>query len=197
MTLSTNIETISTALSNIETAIIAKGVTPSGNITTYATAIGSIQTDPTLASLTVTPSTTAQTITPPSGTDGYNTVIASAVTASIDNNITAGNIKKDVSILGVTGTYEGSGGGGISKLSCYRNDSNTGKYIYIVESTFANSGGYYSFRGYSGSNQNARISVTENYFSNFSYDATQKIIYDFSSAFIDSYSAYPSGDISF
>ena len=34
------------------------------------------------------------------------------VTASVDSNITAGNIKKDVTILGVTGTYEGSGGGG-------------------------------------------------------------------------------------
>lgn len=32
------------------------------------------------------------------------------VTASIDSNIVAGNIKKDVTILGVTGTYEGSGG---------------------------------------------------------------------------------------
>ena len=30
-----------------------------------------------------------------------------AVTSSIDSNITAGNIKKDVVILGVTGTYEG------------------------------------------------------------------------------------------
>ena len=32
------------------------------------------------------------------------------VTSSIDSNITPGNIKKDVTILGVTGTYEGSGG---------------------------------------------------------------------------------------
>jgi len=64
-------------------------------------------TEPTLASLTVTPSTTAQTITPPSGTDGYNTVSVNAVTASIDSDIVAENIKKDVEILGVTGTYEG------------------------------------------------------------------------------------------
>ena len=64
-------------------------------------------TEPVLASLTVTPSTTEQTLTPPSGTDGYNTVVASAVTAAIDADIVAGNIKKDVEILGVTGTYEG------------------------------------------------------------------------------------------
>ena len=36
------------------------------------------------------------------------------VTAAIDSNIVAGNIKKDVEILGVTGTYEGSGGSGSS-----------------------------------------------------------------------------------
>lgn len=34
------------------------------------------------------------------------------VTSNVDANIVAGNIKKDVTILGVTGTYEGSGGGG-------------------------------------------------------------------------------------
>ena len=28
----------------------------------------------------------------------------------VDSNLTAGNIKKDVSILGVVGTYEGTGG---------------------------------------------------------------------------------------
>ena len=41
------------------------------------------------------------------------------VTASIDSNIVAGNIKKDVTILGVTGTYEGSGGGGSSDTTFY------------------------------------------------------------------------------
>ena len=42
MTLSSDISTTSTALSDIKQAIIAKGVTPSGNITTYATAISNI-----------------------------------------------------------------------------------------------------------------------------------------------------------
>lgn len=58
-----------------------------------------------VTSLNVTPSTSAQTITAPSGTDGYSPVNVDAVTAAIDSNITAGNIKKDVQILGVTGTY--------------------------------------------------------------------------------------------
>jgi hypothetical protein len=64
-----------------------------------------------IQSLNVTPSTSSQTITAPSGTDGYSPVNVAAVTASIDSNISAENIKKDVQILGVTGSYEGSGGG--------------------------------------------------------------------------------------
>lgn len=44
MTLASDISTTSTSLSDIKNAIIAKGVTPSGNITTYAAAIGNIQT---------------------------------------------------------------------------------------------------------------------------------------------------------
>ena len=40
---------------------------------------------------------------------GLRTVTINAVTSSIDSNIVAGNIKKDVTILGVTGTYEGGG----------------------------------------------------------------------------------------
>ena len=62
---------------------------------------------PVIDELNVTPSTSAQTIRAPEGTDGYSPVNVAAVTSSIDANITAGNIKKDVSILGVTGSYEG------------------------------------------------------------------------------------------
>lgn len=62
--------------------------------------------DPTLTSVTVNPSTQEQTITPDQNVDGFNEVIVTPVTASIDANIVAGNIKKDVTILGVTGTFE-------------------------------------------------------------------------------------------
>ena len=62
---------------------------------------------PVIEELNVTPSTSAQTITAPEGTDGYSPVNVSAVTSSIDANISAGNIKKDVTVLGVTGSYEG------------------------------------------------------------------------------------------
>lgn len=59
---------------------------------------------------TATPSTSQQTINATSG-KFMTSVTVSAVTAAIDADIVAGNIKKDVNILGVTGTYEGSGGG--------------------------------------------------------------------------------------
>lgn len=58
-------------------------------------------------SKSATPTTSAQEITPDAGYTGLDKVTVAAVTSSIDANIVAGNIKKDVTILGVTGTYEG------------------------------------------------------------------------------------------
>lgn len=55
---------------------------------------------------TVSPSTSSQTVEADSGYSGLGTVTVNAVTSSIDNNISAGNIKKDVTILGVTGNYD-------------------------------------------------------------------------------------------
>ena len=60
-------------------------------------------------SLTVVPKTTEQILTP-SGNNVYNQVNVSAVTNNIDSNIKAENIKKNVTILGVTGTLETSSG---------------------------------------------------------------------------------------
>jgi hypothetical protein len=59
---------------------------------------------PVISPLSITPSTTSQTITAPSGTGGYSPISVSAVTSAIDSNIQAGNIKSGVSILGVNGT---------------------------------------------------------------------------------------------
>lgn len=108
MSIATEITKLNTNLTASYTACSNKGATlpASQNFDNLASCVSSIPTatEPTLASLTVTPSTTAQTITPPSGTDGYNTVTVSAVTASIDSDIQAGNIKSGVNILGVSGT---------------------------------------------------------------------------------------------
>jgi len=55
----------------------------------------------------VTPKKTSQNVTADSGKYLQKVVVA-AVTASIDSNITAENIKSGVTILGVTGSYTGA-----------------------------------------------------------------------------------------
>lgn len=59
----------------------------------------------TLDTKTVNPSTGSQTVT--SDEDGLSSVTVNPVTAAIDPDIVASNIKKDVDILGVVGTFEG------------------------------------------------------------------------------------------
>lgn len=73
------------------------------NITAVASAI-----HPTVVTQnkTVTPSTSKQTITADTGKT-LGTVTVNAVTAAIDENIVADNIKSGVTILGVTGSYTG------------------------------------------------------------------------------------------
>ena len=108
MSIASAIQNAQQKVSNAYTAVNNKGGTlpATQDLSNLPSAISAIPTatEPVLASLTVTPSTTAQTLTPPSGTDGYNTVSVSAVTSAIDSDIQAGNIKSGVNILGVTGT---------------------------------------------------------------------------------------------
>lgn len=61
---------------------------------------------PLLQAKTAEPATTAQVVTADEGYDGLSSVTVDAVTAAIDANITPGNIKKDVQILGVMGTMK-------------------------------------------------------------------------------------------
>lgn len=61
-----------------------------------------------LSDLTITPTTSQQEFNHPDS-DGYNQVDVKAVTSSIDLNIQPENIKKGISILGVTGTLESGG----------------------------------------------------------------------------------------
>lgn len=64
-----------------------------------------IGTMPNNGALSYTPSTSQQTI--PAGYTSGGTI--AGVTSDIDNNIIAENIKKNITILNVTGTYEGAG----------------------------------------------------------------------------------------
>lgn len=109
LTLEQKIALIDTSKDNIKTAIINKGVTPTGNITTYAAAINNISTA-NISSLSITPTTSAQTITATGGVDGYSPINVSAVTSAIDSDIVAGNIKQGVNILGVNGSLVGLNG---------------------------------------------------------------------------------------
>ena len=58
---------------------------------------------------TVSPTTSQQVVTADNGYTGLGQVTINAVTSAIDANIIAGNIKNGVTILGITGNYEGSG----------------------------------------------------------------------------------------
>lgn len=63
---------------------------------------------PALQDRTITPSTSKQTVKKTSDSYyGLGTVTVNAVTAAIDENIVAENIKSGVTILGVTGSYSG------------------------------------------------------------------------------------------
>ena len=113
MSIATAITAAQGKVANAYTAVNNKGGTlpATQNLSNLPTAINSIPSggsSPVISSLNITPTTSQQTITAPSGTDGYSPITVSAVTSSIDANITAGNIKNGVSILGVTGSFTGS-----------------------------------------------------------------------------------------
>ena len=75
-------------------------------ITSDKDGLSSVTVEPyVLDSKTVNPSTSQQTVT--SSADGLSSVTVNAVTSSIDPDIQAGNIKRGVEILGVTGTFDG------------------------------------------------------------------------------------------
>ena len=114
--------TISVSASGLITASVSKtqGVTP--NVTAGYVASG------TSGTITVNGSNTnqlttksAQTYTPTISdqTIASGQYLIGAQTVKGDANLLAENIKKDVVLFGITGTYEGSGGGSVNKLTLY------------------------------------------------------------------------------
>lgn len=106
MTIASEIQRIKTNIANAYDALENKGATmpATEDSANLASTVNTVSTGGTIESLSITPSTSAQTITATGGVDGYSPINVSAVTSSIDANIVAGNIKDGVSILGVTGT---------------------------------------------------------------------------------------------
>ena len=95
--------------SNITPTVTAGYVTggTSGTITVSGSNSSALNTK---AAATITPSTADQTI-------AANQFLTGAQTIKGDANLVAGNIKKSTQIFGVTGTYEGSGGGATNVIT--------------------------------------------------------------------------------
>ena len=101
-----------TDFSNIYDAIVEKGQNPDVNDRdTFAPAILAINgsSTPVLQNITIRATQDAQYISADDGYDGLGTVTIEGVDNTIDSDIKAENIKNGVNILGITGTYSGSG----------------------------------------------------------------------------------------
>ena len=100
--------TLTLSKSNVSiTPVVSAGYVSSGTASSATVTLTAQVT--TKGATTYTPTTSDQTI-------ASGTYLTGAQTISGDANLVAGNIKKNVSIFGVTGSYEGSGGGGITTL---------------------------------------------------------------------------------
>ena len=101
---STGVITASNSKTQNVTPTVSAGYVSSGTAGTITVSGSNTSNLTTQAAQTITPTTTDQTIASGKYLTGTQTIKG-------DANLVAGNIKKDVQIFGVTGTYEGGGGG--------------------------------------------------------------------------------------
>ena len=100
-TVSTGTNTLTLTKTGVATTpTVSAGYVASATVSTATVTLTASVT--TKAAATITPGTSNQTI-------ASGTYLTGTQTISGDANLVAGNIKKDVSIFGVTGSYEGSG----------------------------------------------------------------------------------------
>lgn len=109
------------------------------DVTDYANANVSVPTGTARSSSDLTASNL--TVTAPAGLYAEN-----ATKTLSDANLVAGNIKKDVTIFGTTGTYEGSGGGGGGiPIDEWASGTGTSRDIVITASSIR-SGAFYNMQ---------------------------------------------------
>ena len=128
---------------------------------------------PSLQSKSVTPSTTAKTVTADSGYDGL-----SQVTVAGDSNLIAANIKKGVSIFGIAGTHETTATGGSSDNNCeaYLVDVTNPTVNFKTASGTIKAYGYAyatSSSGWGGSTTSVYAFNGTNYYKSVSYGSPQ------------------------
>lgn len=107
------------------TPTVVAGYVSSGTAGTVTVSGSATQQMTTKGATTYTPTTTNQTISSGQYLTGAQTILG-------DANLLAENIKKDVSIFSVVGTYEGGGGGGVqtANVTIRYNDAD---YLYYTD----------------------------------------------------------------
>ncbi|MDY3906233.1 MAG: hypothetical protein SOZ47_05475 [Lawsonibacter sp.] len=168
-----------------EDVLEGKTFTSTEGIKVTGTAKASV---PTLQAKTATPSSAEQTVTPDSGYDGL-----SSVTVEGDANLVSGNIKSGVSIFGVVGSFEGSGGsGGSSDNNCEAYHITSASAVLSFKGT-----GTVKVWGYGSKKSNYTTTVYafvgDGYYAGSSYGTPSKTSATFSIASDGTLSGLPSG----
>ena len=128
---STGLITASISGSQSVTPTVSTGYVSSGTAGTVSVSGSNTRQMPVKSAQTYTPTTTDQTIS-------SNQFLTGTQTIKGDANLVAGNIKNGVSLFGVTGTYQGSGGGGGWQQKTYSNNgvgTFTGTGLYTADIT--------------------------------------------------------------